>query len=86
MNAQQLSKLIPREQRKEIIDLDLIHKARADMADQRMNYLVTVWKEFIRPDFDPACNRCMASVLKNFKNMRSYLLELEVQDKLLDAL
>lgn len=84
MSLVTIANLIPAEYRKEILELNIIEKAVAIAGDPNMDYLSTIWKDYIEPDFEPDCPLCFTRVLKNFKNLKPTLIELEKNSKLLD--
>lgn len=84
MSTRSLAALIEREYRKEILELNMIQQAQAVMTNPTMQYLCTIWKAYIEPDFEPDCNMCCSRVLKNFKAMKKDLIALELESKLLD--
>lgn len=84
MSVKKLAALIPPEYRKEILDLEMIDKAIPNNTDTTMHYLSVIWKNYIEPDFDPACNLCYSRVLDNMKKAKPILIELEKQSRLLN--
>lgn len=80
------TELIPAEYRKEIIDLQLVEKAKAQTTDGTMQYLGVIWKNYIEPDYDPVCNHCCIRVLDNLKLMLPVMIEIERESNLLKAL
>lgn len=84
MTARQIADRIPAEYRKEILDLNMINQANAIAGDTHMYYLMTVWKNYIEPSFEPDCNLCLARVLKNFKLLKQHFINLEQENQLLN--
>lgn len=81
----QIAGLIPAEYRKEILDLQMIERAVAKDGDECMHYLNVIYKNYIDPEHDPTCNLCHARVLKNFRNLKQTLIELEKNNNLLQS-
>lgn len=86
MSLEAIVSLIPASYRKEILELNLIDTAiaRADNGD--MNYLATIWQQYVEKDFDPSCNLCYSRVLQNFKNLKLVMIQMEKNDKMLSEL
>ena len=85
MSLKRIAALIPPEYRKEILDLDMIGRAIGNSSDATMAYLITIWKNYIEPDFSPDCNLCIARVLDNFKQMKATLVDMEKDANLLNT-
>jgi hypothetical protein len=84
MTLKQIASLIPREYRKEILELNMIDRAIAQSTDPTMHYLGIIWKNYVDPNFTGDCNLCYGTVLTNLKNMKTTLVEMERESKLLD--
>lgn len=80
------ARLIPDEFRKEIIELDLVNTAKAQIEDGTMNYLGTIWKNYIEPGYELTCNACCVKVLKAFRLMLPVFFAIEKEKKLLKAI
>lgn len=85
-SIRQIAELIPAEYRKEILELNMIENAVANDTNQSMHYLVVIWKNYVEPNFEPDCNLCRGRVLKNFRGLKSELIELEKEHNLLKSL
>lgn len=79
------ARLIPDEYRKEIIELDLVNKAKAQTTDGTMNYLGVIWKNYIDPGYELTCNSCCDKVLKAFRLMLPIFINIEKENRLLKA-
>lgn len=84
MNIKKIAERIPGEYRKEILDLEMIDKAIPNNTDNTMHYLSVIWKNYIEPDFDAACNLCYSRVLDNMKKLKPILIEIEKENRLLN--
>lgn len=84
MRLQKMAELIPAEYRKEMLELEMIDRAIPNNTDTAMHYLGIIWKNYIEPGFDPTCNYCYARVLKNLKQLKPALVELETSSRLLN--
>ncbi len=83
MSAREIADRIPQEYRREILELNMIDRAVAQVSDETMFYLGVIWKNYIEPEFSPDCNLCYTRVLDNFRQMKSILVELENEYQLL---
>lgn len=86
MSIKLLAAKIPAKFRREILEMNIINTAIAVPYDPSMQYLLEVYKEYINPNEDAQCGRCLTRVLSHWKDMCPYLLELERSQKLLDSL
>lgn len=85
MNYRQIAEKIPAEYRKEILELNLVHNAIAVSTDPSMDYLVKMWQTYVEPTFKGDCDRCLATVLKNYKSLVDDFIKLEKEEKFLTA-
>lgn len=83
MTQKELSLLIPDEYRKEILLTNMINKAQAVEGDVVMNYLFTVWKNYVEPTIIVTCNLCLARVLDNYKALQETFIQMEKESQLL---
>lgn len=83
MSLRRIAELIPAEYRKEILETNMIDEAMAIAGDEPMHYLAIIWKDYIEPEFSPDCNLCYSRVLKNLRQMKHILIEMERQYQLL---
>lgn len=84
MTSRQLAEKIPAEFRKEILGANMIVEAQANKQNPTMQYLATIWKDYIEPDFKIGCNLCMDRCLKGFRALQEPLIQLEKNSRLLD--
>lgn len=86
MKLADAAKLIPAEYRKEILDTNMISTAASNRGNVEMQYLATVWKTNIEPDFKETCGICLTDLLRKLVAIQPYLIELEKESRLLDSL
>ena len=86
MTTKQLAEKIPAEFRKEILGANMIIEAQANKHNTTMQYLATIWKDYIEPDFKMGCNLCMDRCLKGFRALQEHLIQLEKNSRLLNEL
>jgi hypothetical protein len=69
-------------------DDDPIGNAKAVSGDIYLLLLFAIWSEFIEPlaDADLTCGLCKARLLKNFRELKPVLIELEKEYQVLLAL
>lgn len=84
-STRRLAALILPEYRKEILELEMIGRAQAVTSDPVMDQLINVWQKFVEHDFRADCDQCCSRVLKEFKKMYPFLVELEQESRLLNA-
>lgn len=67
---------------------DPITRALPIQTDYNMNLLFNVWFEFVEPNGAKKinCPNCLQTVLDSFRHMKPYLIELEQEYRLLNAL
>lgn len=85
MNYQDVCKLIPKEYRVEILELNMIQQAVGIPGDNSMHYLYNIWRTFIEPTIGD-CSLCYQRVLENFRKMQQTLIDMNVTEGLLDAI
>jgi hypothetical protein len=87
MTIKHFAKSIPQELRKKILDENLIHIAVPVFANIEMKFLLKVWSEFIEPGKEISnCAICINTILTNFKQMESILIEVENEYQYLNLL
>lgn len=86
MTVTQIAALIPDEYRKEILQMNMIGSAIATTTDPTMQYLGTIWKNYVAPQESLDCGLCMERILKNYKQMQPVFLEMEKKSNLLDSI
>lgn len=86
MSTRNIASLIPANYRKEILDLNVIETAQPIATDGGMQYLATIWQNYIAPTEVINCPLCYQRVLKNFKELLPVIADLEKESKLLGSL
>lgn len=79
-----IASLIPRSERRVILERNYIYLAVANAIDYPMKYLMIVWKEYVEPTVDVSCNVCYDRVLRNYRSLQEEFIKLEREDRLLD--
>lgn len=79
---------IPDTVRKALVDNNTIGQATAAAGDKNLQLLSRIWYEYIEPDQRPNldCPKCIAGLLMNWKELHSTLVQLEAENKALQAL
>jgi hypothetical protein len=74
--------------RKLMTDADPIGNALASSGDANMILLFAIWSEFVEPmkPEDIGCSLCVRRVLRNFKEIKDDLIELEKEHQLYKTL
>jgi hypothetical protein len=80
--------LIPKKYRKQLLDQNVIYRAKPNAQDPAMQVLHTVWTTFIDREGDYAieCAYCCQNIIKNFQGLQSELVALAQEENLLDKL
>lgn len=86
MSAKSVAALIPTNYRREMLNLEVIQNAQPIASDGPMQYLATIWQNYIAPNEVINCPLCYQRVLNNFKELLPVLAELERESKLLEGL
>lgn len=86
MTLDQIAALIPAVERKEILEQNMVGKARPDLGNKNMQYLSNVWKKHVDCNLDTSCPLCMVTVLNNYSQILPSLIKLEKESKLLESL
>lgn len=86
MTVKEIAELIPAPERKEILTLGILEKAKPVLHDKNMQYLANVWKKYVDYNLDTSCPLCMGTVLNNYSQIAPHLIELEKSSNLLDSL
>lgn len=85
MTLKELAKKIPESYRREILQLNMINNAVTVSSDSNMDYLFTIWKNFIEPDgsLSKDCGLCLERIRNNYVQMQPIFIELEREAQLL---
>ncbi len=86
MTLRQLAEKIPAEYRREILLLNMISKAQPNAGDKLMNYLVTIWKNYIDSERPATCALCFVGILNDYKTIQAELIKLEKERQLLNSI
>lgn len=89
MTIKDIAKRIPDEVRSKLLltDADIIYKAVAHKDDPDMRLLLRIWYEFIEPNKEHTdCPICIGNILTNYRQMKSSLVELEIEYQKLQSL
>lgn len=89
MNIKSLAAKIPHEVRNQILltEDDIIFNAVAVWENPKMQILLKIWHQFIEPQTEAVnCPICTGNILTNFRQMKSYLIELENEYQKLEKL
>lgn len=67
---------------------DPIGNAQPSQGNPHMRLLFAIWTEFIEPlpDADLGCSLCLRRILRNFKELKQTLEQLEEESQILKAL
>lgn len=82
----EIAKLFSSEDRKHILTENLISSAAPIQSNESMRKLGIYWKVYVEPDFKPECGLCLNRILNNYRQLQPYLIELEQNSNLLDAI
>lgn len=80
-----IARLIPAEERRILLERDMIAKSRAIYQDYAMRYLLMLWQAYVEPHLDMSCNLCISRVRNNWVGMQQVLIDMELESKELDA-
>lgn len=88
MSLKRIAALIPKEYRKEILELNIIEHSAFEngVPNGSMNHLIIIWKDYVEPDFKAECNRCITRMMDNYKALKPTLMEMHKEEKLLNEL
>lgn len=90
MSIKRLCSLIPNDVRSELLITtdDPIYNAIPVRDNKEMMLLARIWYEFIEPNKDKEfnCSICLQNILTNFRQMKSSLIELENEYRMLKEL
>lgn len=84
-NLKSIAELIPADERRVILERNLIQNSRAVSGDYAMSYLMVIWREYVEPFIDVTCNACLARVRNNFVGLQDIFIELEKTERTIDA-
>jgi hypothetical protein len=85
MTYRQIANQIPSNYRKEILETNLISSAIASASDPAMQYLGTIWKNYVNPMEKLDCGMCLERVLNNYRQLQPVMIEMEKERKLLGS-
>ena len=88
MTLYELSKVLPDKYRQQLLEGNVIYKAIPNSGDAHMKMLVIYWKNYFEPgnqDIDETCNTCLNEILKKFKSLLPYLVQVEKEYQLLES-
>ncbi|GEN74087.1 hypothetical protein [Chryseobacterium lathyri] len=89
MSIKRIAEQIPDEVRSQVLlnEKDIISNAIAVWDNDNMQKLLKIWHTFIEPEKEmTSCPICVGNILKNFVQMKPFLVELENDYRRLNAL